>query len=120
MVASNLNTGNETRITRRIIAEDNDWTLQTVPYLRTMALETIIQNWEEHPHLDELSEKERRKVLSKLRHRFKFIFVAKILTDYSCRLGGVNGSFRGGWIEILFPRTASRSHILSLGSKIHL
>ena len=73
MVASNLNTGNETRITRRIIAEDNDWTLQTVPYLRTMALETIIQNWEEHPHLDELSEKERRKVLSKLRHRFKFI-----------------------------------------------
>ena len=74
MVASNLNTGNETRITRRIIAEDNDWTLQTVPYLRTMALETIIQNWEEHPHLDELSEKERRKVLSKLRHRFKFIF----------------------------------------------
>ena len=77
MVASNLNTGNETRITRRIIAEDNDWTLQTVPYLRTMALETIIQNWEEHPHLDELSEKERRKVLSKLRHRFKFIFVTR-------------------------------------------
>merc|ERR1712168_1038402 len=56
----------KTRITRRIIAEDNDWTLRTVPYLRTMALETIIQNWEEHPHLDELSEKERRKVLSKL------------------------------------------------------
>ena len=79
MVASNLNTGNETRITRRIIAEDNDWTLQTVPYLRTMALETIIQNWEEHPHLDELSEKERRKVLSKLRHRFKFIFYIKIM-----------------------------------------
>ena len=87
MVASNLNTGNETRITRRIIAEDNDWTLQTVPYLRTMALETIIQNWEEHPHLDELSEKERRKVLSKLRHRFNLFqhLLIRITSIYSPR-----------------------------------
>ena len=29
-----VNHGTSERLTRRIIAEDNEWTLQTVPYLR--------------------------------------------------------------------------------------
>merc|ERR1712212_1409591 len=61
-----INGGNAERVTRLIIAEDNDWTLQTVPYLRTLALDTIISNWATYPHLEALEESERSKVLRKL------------------------------------------------------
>jgi hypothetical protein len=37
-----------------------------VPYLRSIALDTIIKNWSEYPHLKELDEKERQKVLDKI------------------------------------------------------
>jgi len=40
--------------------------IQTVPYLRALCLNTIIANWAQHPHLDVLSEPEQRKVLKRL------------------------------------------------------
>ena len=40
--------------------------IQTVPYLRSLCLNTIIINWAAHPHLDVLSEPEQRKVLKRL------------------------------------------------------
>ncbi|CBY11354.1 unnamed protein product [Oikopleura dioica] len=54
-------------MTRRIIAEDDEWTLQTVPFLRQMALKTIVANWNDFPHFAELpGEKERSVLVEKL------------------------------------------------------
>ena len=61
-----VNQGNETRITRRIIAEDADWTLQTVPYLRQLSLNAIVSNWDAFPYINELpSEKERTFIMNR-------------------------------------------------------
>lgn len=54
-------------LTRRIIAEDDEWTLQTVPFLRQIALKTIVANWNDFPHFAELpGEKERSVLVEKL------------------------------------------------------
>ena len=62
-----VNHGSEQRLTRRIIAEDNEWTLQTVPYLRTLSINVIVSNWSDFPYIAELpSQKERSTVMSRL------------------------------------------------------
>jgi hypothetical protein len=62
-----VNHGTSKALTRRIIAEDSEWTLQTVPYLRQMALKVIIKNWDKLPYLEELpTEREKVEVLKKL------------------------------------------------------
>ena len=62
-----MNHGSVERITRRIIAEDCEWTLQTVPYLRQLTLNAIVQNWQKLPYIAELtSERDKLAVLKQL------------------------------------------------------
>jgi hypothetical protein len=51
---------------RRIIAEDPEWNLMTVPMLTDLCINTIVRNFATYPRHDELLEKYRRKVLKKL------------------------------------------------------
>ena len=49
---------------RRIIAEDPDWNLMTVPLLSELCNRAIVKNFQTHPRHDELPAKWRKKVLS--------------------------------------------------------
>jgi hypothetical protein len=51
---------------RRIIAEDPEWNLMTVPMLTDLCVNTIIRNFAAHPRHDELLERYRKKVLKKI------------------------------------------------------
>jgi hypothetical protein len=51
---------------RRIIAEDPEWNLMTVPMLTDLCVNSIIRNFATHPRHDELLERYRKKVLKKI------------------------------------------------------
>lgn len=51
---------------RRIIAEDPDWNLMTVPLLSELCTKTIVKNFQTHPRHDELPPKYRKKVLQQI------------------------------------------------------
>ena len=48
---------------RRIIAEDPDWNLMTVPLLSELCIKVIVKFYQNHPRHDELPLKHRKKVL---------------------------------------------------------
>jgi hypothetical protein len=51
---------------RRIIAEDPEWNLMTVPLLTELCVNTIVKFFATHPRHDELLEKYKKRVLKKL------------------------------------------------------
>lgn len=54
---------NDNRKMRRIIAEDPEWNLMTVPLLSELCTKAIVENFRTHPRHDELPLKYRKKVL---------------------------------------------------------
>ena len=51
---------------RRIIAEDPEWNLMTVPLLSELCTKVIVNNYHTHPRHDELPLKHRKKVLNQI------------------------------------------------------
>ncbi|KAG2467276.1 dynein regulatory complex subunit 5 [Polypterus senegalus] len=66
---------------RRIIAEDPDWSLAIVPYLRIICLQHIIDNFEKNPILDELPPADKVKVLEKLSTKLPISVTANLISD---------------------------------------
>lgn len=60
------NANADPRKLRRIIAEDPEWNLMTVPLLTDMCVDTIVKHFAAFPRHDELLERYKRKVLKKL------------------------------------------------------
>ncbi len=56
----------DARKLRRIIAEDPEWNLMTVPMLTDLCVNTIIRNFVTHPRHDELIDRYRKQVLKKI------------------------------------------------------
>lgn len=56
----------DARKMRRIIAEDPDWNLMTVPLLSELCTKSIVKNFQTHPRHDELPLKFRKKVLQQI------------------------------------------------------
>ncbi|EDV21037.1 uncharacterized protein TRIADDRAFT_50874 [Trichoplax adhaerens] len=61
-----MNPAADPRLMRRIIAEDPEWSLATVPLLRELCIKHIVGNFKENPILDGLNTKDRAKVLQLL------------------------------------------------------
>lgn len=55
---------------RRIIAEDPEWNLMTVPLLSELCTKSIVKNFHSHPRHDELPLKYRKKYFSKFRQAY--------------------------------------------------
>lgn len=51
---------------RRIIAEDPEWNLMTVPLLSELCIRSIVKHYQTHPRHDELTDKIRKKVLAQI------------------------------------------------------
>ena len=60
------NSAADMRKMRRVIAEDLEWNLMTIPTLSDMCIRVIIKNFHTHPRHDELPAKFRRKVLQQI------------------------------------------------------
>ena len=79
------------RRVRRIIAEDNEWSLSVVPTLRECVLKAIISNFSEHPFYEELNTHDQTYVANHLSTEAPISATANCITDESywkrcCRL----------------------------------
>eukprot|EP00058_Branchiostoma_floridae_P011740 XP_002597228.1 hypothetical protein BRAFLDRAFT_118129 [Branchiostoma floridae] len=69
------------RTMRRIIAEDPEWSLATVPLLTDLCIVHIVNNFEHNPLLDELKPKHRAKVLEKISTNIPLKVTAHLISD---------------------------------------
>nr|XP_039254669.1 dynein regulatory complex subunit 5-like [Styela clava] len=74
---------NDTKVLRRIIAEDPDWSLATVPLLKDLVINHIVDNFEKNPILKELHPKDKNKVLDKIAPKIDIIVTAHLVEDES-------------------------------------
>ncbi|CAI8020042.1 Dynein regulatory complex subunit 5 [Geodia barretti] len=100
---------------RRIIAEDPEWNLETVPPLVDSCIQHIIKHFHERPLLEELPEKYQRKVLEKLPTTLPLNISAGLIADEGywercCRsrwaLCDVS-SYDKNWRRMFFERHAA-------------
>lgn len=66
---------------RRIIAEDPEWNLATVPQLDELCLKHIIGNFDSNPLLQQLLPRHKTKVLSNLAVNIPLLVTANLITD---------------------------------------
>ena len=66
---------------RRIIAEDPDWSLATVPLLKDLAINHIVKNFEHNPILEGLPPKDKLKVLEKIDTNIPLKVTAHLVED---------------------------------------
>lgn len=66
---------------RRIIAEDPDWSLATVPLLTELCVKHIVGNFEDNPILDDLLPKHKSKVLDALSTEIAMKVTANLVSD---------------------------------------
>ncbi|XP_029442479.1 dynein regulatory complex subunit 5 [Rhinatrema bivittatum] len=66
---------------RRIIAEDPEWSLYTVPPLTDLCLQHIITNFESHPIVEKLIPKHQEHVLQKLSTSLPLSVTANLISD---------------------------------------
>ncbi|XP_002734814.1 dynein regulatory complex subunit 5-like [Saccoglossus kowalevskii] len=71
----------DARNMRRIIAEDPDWSLATVPLLSELCVSHIVAEFENHPKLDELLPKYKTKVLEKISTEIPLKVVSHLVSD---------------------------------------
>ncbi|XP_078000294.1 dynein regulatory complex subunit 5-like [Glandiceps talaboti] len=71
----------DARNMRRIIAEDPDWSLATVPLLSELCVTHIVGEFQDHPKLDELLPKYKTKVLEKISTDIPLKVVAHLVSD---------------------------------------
>ncbi|XP_078466425.1 LOW QUALITY PROTEIN: dynein regulatory complex subunit 5-like [Lampetra planeri] len=69
------------RATRRIVAEDPEWNLATVPRLAHLGLDAIVRNFEHHPVLDALLPKHRTAVLARISTQLPLTLAAALVGD---------------------------------------
>ncbi|XP_028997542.1 dynein regulatory complex subunit 5 isoform X2 [Betta splendens] len=69
------------RKTRRIIAEDLDWVLATVPSLSQLCLQSIVQNFQERPVFEELSPIEKDFIQERLSPSVPLGVTANVVSD---------------------------------------
>lgn len=66
---------------RRIIAEDPEWNLMTVPLLTDLCINTIVKHYSTHPKHDELLEKYKKKVLAQLSPNLPLKITSNLIDD---------------------------------------
>ncbi|XP_054759054.2 dynein regulatory complex subunit 5-like [Lytechinus pictus] len=81
ITSAKTNPAADNRNMRRIIAEDPDWSLATVPLLTELCVTHIVTNFAEHPKLDELLPKYKSKVLEKISVDLPLKVVAHLVSD---------------------------------------
>lgn len=75
------NNANDPRQMRRIIAEDPDWNLATVPHLIEICLKYIVENFADKPILDELLPRHKKYVLENLSVNIPLAITANLISD---------------------------------------
>ena len=75
------NTSADPRQMRRIIAEDPEWNLATVPHLAEICLKFIVHNFAEKPILHELLPRDKAKVLDNLAVSIPLSTTANLICD---------------------------------------
>ncbi|XP_036405655.1 dynein regulatory complex subunit 5 [Megalops cyprinoides] len=78
---TNLNPAADPRKMRRIIAEDPEWSLATVPMLTTICLRHIVNNFEENPIVDQLLPRHKAHVLGRLSPSLPLAVTANLISD---------------------------------------
>ncbi|XP_001635891.2 dynein regulatory complex subunit 5 [Nematostella vectensis] len=81
VVASRDNPAADPRQMRRIIAEDPDWSLATVPLLTELCIKHIVFNFEDNPILDNLLPKHKSKVLEALSTQIAMKVTSGLVSD---------------------------------------
>lgn len=79
--ATKDNPAADPRQMRRIIAEDPDWSLATVPLLTELCVKHIVGNFEDNPILDDLLPKHKSKVLDALSTEIAMKVTANLVSD---------------------------------------
>jgi hypothetical protein len=74
-----LNHAIDGRKMRRVIAEDPEWNLRTVPLLSDLCHQAIVKHFETHPRHDELPTIYRRKVLEQIATNLPIRLTAKLI-----------------------------------------
>jgi len=77
----NFSKSADTKFMRRIIAEDPEWNLATVPHLIELCLTHIVSNFAANPILEELPLRHKTKVLSNLSVDIPLIVSANLIAD---------------------------------------
>ncbi|XP_041044084.1 dynein regulatory complex subunit 5 [Carcharodon carcharias] len=109
---SGPNPAADPRRMRRIIAEDPEWSLATVPLLSDLCIKHIVKNFAEHPLLDQLLEKHKRKVLAKISTNIPLQVTANLVSDegywrrccLECWEVCDISSYGGSWKRMFFER----------------
>ncbi|XP_040920495.1 dynein regulatory complex subunit 5 [Toxotes jaculatrix] len=78
---SNLKPPEDCRKTRRIIAEDPDWSLAIVPFLSNLCLQSIVRNFEEKPIFEELTPNQRDFIQERLSTSLPLCVTANLISD---------------------------------------
>ncbi|KAM5325207.1 dynein regulatory complex subunit 5 [Glossophaga mutica] len=107
-----LNSGALVRQMRRIIAEDAEWSLATVPLLTELCIQHIVKNFKNNPILKKLPPQHQQKVLNHLPPDLPLAVTANLINDESywhrccvqrwpvCHLD----SYGSSWKRVFFER----------------
>ncbi|CAK8692429.1 dynein regulatory complex subunit 5-like [Clavelina lepadiformis] len=76
-------TSTDPKAMRRIIAEDPDWSLATVPLLKDLSTNHIVQNFENNPILKGLPPKDKLNVLEKIDTQIPLCVTSHLVDDES-------------------------------------
>ncbi|XP_043916835.1 dynein regulatory complex subunit 5 [Protopterus annectens] len=107
-----INPAADHRKIRRIIAEDHEWSLATVPQLTELCLQHIIKNFENNPILEKLLPKHKVKVLEKLSPDLPLKVTANLISDegywkrccLKCWAVCDTDNYGGSWKRMFFER----------------
>ncbi|XP_039982013.1 dynein regulatory complex subunit 5 isoform X2 [Xiphias gladius] len=77
----NLNPAEDCRRTRRIVAEDPDWSLAVVPCLSNLCLRSILRNFEENPIFEELTPTQKDFIQERLSPSQPLRVTANLISD---------------------------------------
>ncbi|KAG8511962.1 Dynein regulatory complex subunit 5 [Galemys pyrenaicus] len=75
------NSSAKTRWMRRIIAEDEEWSLAIVPLLSELCIQHIVKNFQNNPLLKQLLPKHQQKVLNLLSPDLPLVVTANLIED---------------------------------------
>ncbi|XP_041815325.1 dynein regulatory complex subunit 5 [Chelmon rostratus] len=78
---ANLSPAKDYRMTRRIIAEDRDWSLAIVPCLSNLCLQSIMRNFEEKPIFEDLTPHQKDFVQERLSTSLSLHVTANLIND---------------------------------------
>ncbi|KAJ8391557.1 hypothetical protein AAFF_G00088790 [Aldrovandia affinis] len=117
---ANPNPAADSRKMRRIIVEDPEWSLATVPLLTNLCLRHIIKNFEENPILEQLLPNHKAYVVTRLSPSLPLRVTANLISDEGywrrcCQLRWALNDishYGGSWKRLFFERHLE--HLLEL------